>query len=565
MALYDTLSLINDVYHQSFAPCDQPPLPIPRIRGSLYPHQQNMVRAMHQYRDKMIHGYMVGSTIVNGKIGVVADPAGSGKMRSILAYLSSYSLYSHGTMTSELSPASSTYFFSHDMYRHSATRSVHLIVVPHLLMEQWKKEITTHTTLPHVLVENKRQLQHAILAEDMVEHKLVITSNKCFKAVQDYAAEHQIEWNQVFIDEASSIYLPSMSIPIRFQFLWLITNEWIPLLFKHPIIMKSNLYALKDRVLLHPEAEHWLLQDPTVPYEQTLASSSFFKDYLPFFHPYRSRMVLRNGVESLTTSMGLPEIMTRTITCCPTVTLSSLRSFRMVTHRSTTISPESVPLLFHALHVEQREWQEYRDHQPITKHALIQRKVEENECMICLDNCVHPTFLSCCHQLYCGGCLLQHAIMSQRCPTCREPISAASMCGVQPILFHAPMRSRKEVCLDLLRTTPDATWIIYSAFDNIYYQLIEDIRALGIYAERVEHNLFSMKRTIRNLQEGHTRVLFVSNMEWIRGWSLPMMTHLVFFHELPVYEMRQVLIHSAQRLGRTGPLTVLQLQSEIPL
>jgi len=520
---------------------------------------------MHQYRDKMIHGYMVGSTILNGKIGIVADRAGTGKMRSILTYVASYSFYTHGTMTSELSSASSTYFFSHDMRRHSTTRSVHLIVVPHLLIEQWKAEIVHHTMLPYVLIDNKRMLRNVVAAEDMVERQLVITTNKCFKAVQEYATEHQIEWNQVFIDEASSIYLPAMPAPLHFQFLWLISNEWIPLLFKQPVIMKQNLYALKDRVLLHPEAEHWLLQDPTIPYEQTLASSSFFKDVLPFFHPYRSRMVLRNGVESLTTSMGLPEIGTRTITCCPTVSLASLRSFRMVTHRTTTISPESVPLLFHALHVEQREWQEYRAHQPTTKHALIQRKVEENECMICLDHCVHPTFLSCCHQLYCGGCLLQHAIMSQRCPTCREPISAASMCIVRPILYHTPLRSRKEVCLDLLRMTPDATWIIYSAFDNIYYQLIEEIRALGIHAERVEHNLFSMKRTIRNLQEGRTRVLFVSNMEWIRGWSLPMMTHLIFFHELPVYEMRQMLIHSAQRLGRTGPLTVLHLQSEIPL
>lgn len=565
MALYDTLSLINDVYHQSFLPCDQPLSPIHHLPGPLYPHQQNMVRMMHHYRDKMIHGYMVGSTILNGKIGIVADHAGSGKMRSILAYLSSCSLHTHDTMTSELSFASSTYFFSHDIRRHSAARSVHLIIVPHLLMEQWKKEISTYTTLPYVLVENKRPLRNDLAAEEMITSKLVITSNKCFKAVQDYATEHQIEWNQIFIDEASSIYLPSMPEPIRFQFLWLITNEWIPLLFKHPVIMKSNLYALKDRVFLHPEAEHWLLQDPTIPYEQTLASSSFFKDYLSFYHPYRSRLVLRNSQESLTTSMRLPDMIRRTITCCPTVTLASLRNFRMVTHRSTTILPESVPLLFHALHVEQKEWREYRAYQPSIKHALIQRKVEENECMICLDHCVHPTFLSCCHQLYCGACLLQHAIMSQRCPTCREPISAASMCGIQPILFHAPLRTRKEICLELLRTTTDATWIIYSAFDNIYYQLIEDIRALGIHAERVEQNLFSMKRTIRHLQEGHTRVLFVSNIEWIRGWSLPMMTHIVFFHELPVYEMRQVLIHSAQRLGRTTPLTVLQLQSEIPL
>jgi hypothetical protein len=52
----------------------------------------------------------------------------------------------------------------------------------------------------------------------------------------------------VVIDEASSIYINSSDPPLKFQFLWFVTNNWIPLIFKNPSIVKNSLYFLRDRV-----------------------------------------------------------------------------------------------------------------------------------------------------------------------------------------------------------------------------------------------------------------------------------------------------------------------------
>lgn len=124
-------------------------------------------------------------------------------------------------------------------------------------------------------------------------------------------------------------------------------------------------------------------------------------------------------------------------------------------------------------------------------------------------------------------------------------------------------RNKVEVCLDLFTEQKNGQFIIYCSFDNIYYQLFDEITKLGIKAERIESNLFSLLKTIKNYQQGKTRVLFVSNVDLIRGMSLPSTSHLIFYHELPVSEWKQVLIHSSQRLGRQDPLTVLHLNSEI--
>ena len=93
--------------------------------------------------------------------------------------------------------------------------------------------------------------------------------------------------------------------------------------------------------------------------------------------------------------------------------------------------------------------------------------------------------------------------------------------------------------------------------------LAEEIDKLGLKAERLESNLFSLLKTVKSFQEGNTNILFVSNIDLIRGLSLSSTSHLIFFHELPVCELKQILIHSAQRVGRTEHLKIIHLNSEI--
>ena len=112
--LYDKLVVLNDVY------CNTLPLSLlnttsyQKIKTPLYPHQTSLVNGMHAYRDKMIRGFVVGNQALNGKIGIVGDPSGTGKTLSILAYLASQPALSP-RMTCELTNHSSKYFFSHEM------------------------------------------------------------------------------------------------------------------------------------------------------------------------------------------------------------------------------------------------------------------------------------------------------------------------------------------------------------------------------------------------------------------------------------------------------------------
>lgn len=124
-------------------------------------------------------------------------------------------------------------------------------------------------------------------------------------------------------------------------------------------------------------------------------------------------------------------------------------------------------------------------------------------------------------------------------------------------------KSKSDTCLEWIRNHPAGRFIIYSAFDNIYYQLFEEIDRMGRKAGRVENNLFSLLKAVKHFKQGTTQILFVSNVDLLRGLSFPFTTHLIFYHDQLSYEKRRVLIQSAQRVGRTQTLKVVQLHSEI--
>jgi SNF2 family DNA or RNA helicase len=517
---------------------------------------------MHRHREKMTRGFLVGNQAINGKVGIVGDPPGSGKTLSMIAYLASHV---PSRMTSELTTYSSKYFFSHDLRSLSETNVAHLIIVPHRLFGQWKQEFEQHSTLSYVPIETKRIMRGDAIAKLIVQHRVVLTTDKCYKHVQAYATTHHIQWDQIMIDEATSIYFHSSDPPLQFQYLWLITNNWIPLIMKNPNVIKSTLFHLRDRVELHSDLERWLLEDITVHYEGQLASSAFMKEYVSFYHPERGRMVLRNATEDLIKSMNLPSLQHETLQCKPNMSLNSLISFYLARQREPSIRSKQIPHLFQALGIEFQSIAEYKDQQPITKHSLIQRMIDDRDCVICMEPCEYKTIVQCCYHLFCGKCLLKNALINMKCPTCREALNVQRIHCLETLSTEERMLSmnKMEACLDILRKNKEGRFIIYSPFTNIYYELMEKIDQMGIKSERIENNLFSLIKTVRNFQQGKTRLLFISNVDMIRGLSLASTTHLIFYHELPAFESKQVLLHSSQRLGRTSPLQILHLHSEI--
>lgn len=564
---YEKLVILNNVYQNTFIEKDTSSFEKSYlIMSELYPHQKSLIQGMIRYREIMTRGFLIDQRAINGKIGIIGDAPGSGKSLSILSYIASTLSSPLPSITNELSDHSMRYFFSHDLLPVSDRNRSNLIIVPHHLFHQWKEEIETHTMLTYVPIETKRVIKENETLLKMTTSSFVLTTNKCFRFVQEYATRNGIQWNNVFIDEAASIYFHSTDPPLSFQFLWLITNQWHSLLFKNPTIHSLQLYELKERIALHPELEEWLLHRDHEHYDSSTISSAYLKDYIPFQHPQRGLLVLRNSTQFIQESMQLYPIHNQTISCKPNITLNSLTSYFLSKNPSIQLYSKHIPYLFQALGIEFMTAAHYTDLQHHSKHGLIQGKIKENECLICLDICEYPTIVNCCYNTYCGKCILKNMILNPpKCPTCRETILLPNMTCLSSLTAQDRMssKSKMEVCLDLFRKHPHDQFIIYSSFENIYFQMFEEMDRMGMKAERIEDNLFSLIKVLRNFKQGTTQVLFLSDVKLIRGLSFSSISHLIFFHELPSSELKHILIHSAQRLTRKTPLEILHLNSEI--
>jgi hypothetical protein len=561
--LYDKLSLLNQVYSQPLKEKNEP-LQLSSIKSKLHPHQWNMVYGMHAHREKCIRGFLSENQAIHAKIGIVADQPGTGKTLSVLTYIAAFSDI-FPRMTIELSSHSNRYFFSHDLQPVSDQSTTNLIIVPHYLYHQWNQQIQAHTSMKYYGLETRRMLKGNDVVKKIIESDFVITTNKCYRYVQEFATENNIQWNNIFIDEASSIYIKSSDPPLQFQFLWFITNSWIPLIFKNPSLSKRDLYHLRDRVQLHPDLEEWLLDDEIPHYESNLVSSAYLKDYISFLHKKRHYLVLRNDNKQLMHSMQLPNYKKENYHCRPNISLQSLSSYFLSRNMPPQFNLQKIPYLLQVLNIECKSLHDYLQLPSLTNHNLIRRKVHENECMICLEQAEYPTIVNCCNNIYCGKCILMNMIMHKKCPTCREVLNISNICCLQELSTADSIvtKSKMEICLDLFQQHKNGKFIVYSSFDNIYYQLFEEIDKLGLKAERIENNLFSMLRTWKNYEEGKTNILFVSNVDLIRGISLTTTSHLIFYHEPSSYELKQVLLHSAQRIGRQDEVTLVHLNSEI--
>lgn len=563
---YEKVCLLNDIYHHSFTEVDDTYIPSPLIKTPLYPHQKTMVQKMIAHRNRMLYGFMVNDCAINGKIGIIGDSHGSGKSLCVLAYLAASLSIVLPQITNELSDHSTKYFFSHNLHQIPQNNVSNLIIVPHHLYHQWKDEIDKHTNITYVPIETKRMIKENETIQKINSSLFVLTTSKCYRYVQTYAQRHGIHWNHIFVDEPSTIYVNPSDPPLSFQFLWFITTNWLPLLFKNPTIQSQQLYAYKDRIQLHPDLSSWLLDKSHTYYDSLPIASSFIKEYLPFHHPYRSKLILRNSNQLMEESIKIQPYSTSLIHCKPNLTINSLTSFFLTKNIQPKFGSHHIPYLFQALGVEFTTLDKYKESQIQSKHELIQRKMDENECVICFDQCEFPTIVSCCQHIYCAKCILRTIIMNPpKCPTCRDPILISSMSCIYELSSDQQIigKSKTEICMELFRKNPHGKFMIYSSFENIYYQLFEEIDRMGMKAERIENNLFSLTKTLRNFKQGTTNILFISDVNAIRGLTFSSISHLIFYHELPSSELKEVLIHSAQRVNRSNPLSILSLNSEI--
>lgn len=566
--LFEQLDILNTIYSNSIIKTNSK-LNVgisSKIKTQLYNHQESLLQEMILYHQKMINGYVWQKQIINGKLGILADLPGSGKTLTALAYLAS--LNKIPKPTNELVSNSTRYFFSHTLQPTVDISYCNLVIVPSNLFWFWDSQIKTHTTLQPYLLETRRALAKPNALSSILASDFILTTSKTYKFLVEYCQEENIHFNHIFIDQAETTYFSGNEYPLEFQFLWLITSTWIPFIFKNNLSLASNLIYIKDRISdFNLELLSWLnnVKQDSIQYQSTIASSAFYKLYIPYSHIARGQLVIKNSNTYLEESLSLPTIDFKTIKCSSFLHKNILLNGSFL---RTHLKKEIVPNIFNAMGLLQKPINEIILEQP-TKELTISCKIKD-DCSICLETPNNLIMTRCCNNVFCGECILRNMQSSNKCPTCRSSFGIDSFHWIKTdevttINSYSNIKSRIETCANIVKDGSNNQVIIYTLYDNVYYQLLDKFTEIGIKVEKLDSNPYNVQRIANTFASGVLRVVCVSNPEFIRGLSFTRATHIIFYHALPFYEMRELLIRSAQRLGRQNPLEVIYLEADLEL
>jgi hypothetical protein len=578
--LFEQLRVINNVFENAI---DEEPTDYPELyrkaletlqnthllKTQLMPNQSRLIASMVVHRQRMRNGFVRNGQMMRGKLGILADPPGSGKSLAALTYLMPHVqalLDPHTIQDNELNPNSNRYFFSHGVSNHRLdTSCVDILIVPPHLIQQWTVELDTHTRLEYIVLDNRRTLRNKTTPSLIINNKLMIISTRMYKDVYDFCQDHQITWRHVIIDEAAAAHIsPNDSLP-SFEFMWLITSNWLGFLFKNVYINPHDLEYIRDRIPLNTDCEIWLdamiKQDATI--STPIEASNFIRNLIPWNHKERSALILRNSSEN---QIVYPSVESQTIDCAVHFTIGTIPQL-FIKNNYEGMTHEHLPLIFKALSVQEYSMDRIKELFE-SRLSLIKEK-EGDDCSICLESVQHKVMLPCCMNFFCGACIFKH-LLSQiyaKCPTCRAELYFPNMMYVPTItnqdISSNPVLNKHETCVDYILKHPNESHIVYSPFENNYYQVYPRLQERGIQCELVENHIAKFNKTIGNFHSGSTKVLFISTMEMIRGLNLTLAKHLIFFGKCFSYEVYNVLLHSVLRVGRKpdSPLKLVHLKS----
>jgi hypothetical protein len=553
------------------------------LRTTLHKHQIQMVVAMMTHVVRMTRGFVWTDQVVKGKLGVIADPPGAGKTLSVLAFLAALrgirevdqQLDASGgdaNVDPDFNPSlrlgdidthSNRYFYSNEVIEITDISACNLVVVPQTLLDHWKQEIAKHTTMQPFVVDSRRILRNNTTADRMVQSPFVLATNKTYRYVLEYAEAHQIHWKHMFFDDAAHIFLANTDILPKFEFLWLISGDWMSFLLKNTHFHPSNLQYVRERMELSPACISWIDQmvEQNAIVQTRVESSSFFKSVVPYTHPCRVALLLRNQVVD---TLAPVSVSTLTVPCASNFSYSQITPAFLASRPDLT---DMIPTLFQSFGLEpmapQNVCAHYRD-----REALITRKLQD-DCSICLEPTKNRVLLSCCMGSFCGECILRQLASrtEANCPTCRAHlylpnilyvpgIEGADSADTRPVLLNKPQQA-----VDYIRRHPTGSFIVHSSFDNTFYQLQPLLQQIGVGCELLSMPLNRFHNSLRAYQEGRIRVLFVNDVSLVHGLNLQRTSHLLFFYGSPFYDTQQTLMNAALRQGRTEPLTVVRLSS----
>lgn len=533
-------------------------------------HQVSAIERMRVVEAQSDSQVQIRSSKLFYCLGLLRDPVGSGKTRSVVEFCKS-SLDVHQVQqwraTSQRQLRYSDHFTETvDVNKKFGNMLRGSVVVAGLSnIFQWEAELkTAGVEKDSIVVRTTKSLE--AFREKKGDFAIVVVSCTFYARLQRIARADDMCFQRVFYDDCRSLHIPGY-VPIVARFWWLIDaiqgNEADATRFPCCTMLKRRDVApceLLPHITVHTPEELIIFNASVLRHDVLVRPvSSMVGAMMSLGLPTNINVLLQVGdVAKAAVELG----GTATMSFDEVVQSCFKKQLALVDNAIHRLELRQMPVT-ERLANERKKLLSRLDH--ITKNSS---EILKLPCMICHDDITNPVVATCCQNVTCSECILSWRVKTKTCPFCRAQgseivpfrVDGPESTDPEPASPDAPeLKTALEALQEIVMN--HSSVLVYSEAMGMSAQIADLCASLGkTCVTDLYGHCVTRQRAIGSFRDGKIDVI-VMDANWdYAGIDLPTVDAIVLYHEIQSQHKNMQIIGRGRRLGRTKPLHVYQFR-----
>jgi len=605
----------------------QPSTTDPHCKVTLKPHQLTLLqRCIDFERGKLrIHDQprilqkyprLTSDDYIHTTIGIIGDKMGAGKSYVILG-LAGDNRSTDENKQYKLQTFGNNRVVMHMLDSH-AVYNVSVIVVPHILCNQWKDYVESYSSeMKYTVITNLKAMEAFRKNANMIEgSQVIILSAAMHNSLANLLLIHRMKVNRVIYDEVDSMNLPnSLEIPSRFC--WFVTASYGNLLYPR------GYRTLDTRMMRYIYHATGLKNNGYV--------RNLFVDLLGMSREFLNLLVVKNRDSYVDESFNLHTPLVQMIRCKAPNAIGVLNglvdrnvmeclnaddersAIELIDSRQRHNEKSIIDILINKykddIHNTRVQIQavanmHYMNSSDKTARLArlderivdLQRKIDSISeritttmmCPVCYEDIVNKSVTPCGHA-FCFKCIHVWINLNSSCPLCKSTLTQRDVLILDPSMgvgvgvgagASANMRRADDAgfatsdnndkiqnLMMILSGRPAGSkFLVFSSYESTFHRIAERLSSQSdIRYSYLKGNKNQIKQKLLRYRGDEIDVLLVNSSNYGSGLNLENTTDIIMFHKCDS-EIEKQVIGRAQRAGRTSQLKLWYLvhDNEIP-
>ena len=563
------------------------------INIELFDHQKTMIyKLIEREEEKQItinnYDNSDSSAIIDTDIIILCDKVGSGKTLDIVG------LQSIKNFVSEIPEIESFEYFAIEKINNEIYKlNIDLVIVPHILIDQWRNTYKNHCNNLKVLViddieivnnlidrewkvDHVNDLKEVVMyvnkkieLENIVEYDIILLSDIMWDKF--FEVMYFIRWRRVIIDEADTICYPE-DAKLNGNIKYFITATPQGLLtnqskYLTDIFRTKENFALINYLSIKND-DIYINNITKLPKINRIKIKCLTPKELYIIHDIIPQEILQminagNAEEAITAlncDVGTSDNIIKILTDDINKKIIDLEKKLRESDFSEDINKIKEKLKKLYLKIE------------TIKDRVLQYKDEM--CPICFDNFTNPCINKCCNILICYECLIMSSKETNKCPNCSECFRKDNIKVINDKIEDTIIQKKRkietnemdkmDVMLEIINKIKDGSILIFANYDETLNKIEKKFKELCIDYKNPEHDcsnkgdIEEIKSHINKYINGECKILLLNAVYYGAGLNLQNTTHIIMFHRFDMVTEQQIK-GRAQRPGRKSELTMYYL------